>query len=210
MNTVNPLSLIQCPATYKHLSCVNNGLWMSHYMYKVPKMLSKELCASTCTVLLYTGLSWHPYYSIATVACISRFCVTRWIVDRYCSQFVTAHRLKPCVHLAWHCRRCTQSGTSSDSCGLFKETIKDISCASCTGYFPSSSDKDQPSGAIVQCLAVVQCILGYQNLDYLNPCLSELTKLAIFHELYYNSQDGGHLMIWSVFRPLVCYLFSSH
>ena len=73
--------------------------------------------------------------------------------------------------------------------------VKDVSCALCTGYFPSSSDKDQPSGAIVQCLAVVQCILGYRNLDYLYPCLSKLTKLAIFHEFYYNLQDGGHLMM---------------
>ena len=32
---------IQCPATYKHLLCVNNGLQMSHY--KVPKMLSKGM-----------------------------------------------------------------------------------------------------------------------------------------------------------------------
>ena len=72
--------------------------------------------------------------------------------------------------------------------------VKDISCASCTGYFHSPSDKDQPSGAIVQCLAVVQCILGYRNLDYLIFVYPNSQKLAIFHEFYYHLQDGSHLM----------------
>ena len=39
--------------------------------------------------------------------------------------------------------------------------------------------------AIIQKFVLVegQCILGYLNLDYLNPCLSELTKLVNFLEI---------------------------
>ena len=35
-------------------------------------------------------------------------------------------------------------------------------------------------------------------------------KFVNFHEFHYNLQDGGHLVMWSVFQPPVCYLFSSH
>ena len=31
-----------------------------------------------------------------------------------------------------------------------------------------------------------------------------------FHEFHYNLQDGGHLVMWSVFQLPVCYLFSLH
>ena len=46
--------------------------------------------------------------------------------------------------------------------------------------------------AIIQKFVLVegQCILGYLNLDYLNPCLSELTKFVNFLEFHYNLQGG--------------------
>ena len=46
--------------------------------------------------------------------------------------------------------------------------------------------------AIIQKFVLVegQCILGYLNLDYLNLCLSELTKLVNFLEFHYNLQGG--------------------
>ena len=51
--------------------------------------------------------------------------------------------------------------------------------------------------AIIQKFVLVegQCILGYLNFDYLNPCLSELTKLVNFLEFHYNLQGGGHLVM---------------
>ena len=64
--------------------------------------------------------------------------------------------------------------------------------------------------SIITILAVTILVLGYWSLKYLNPCLSELTKVGNFHEFHYNLQDGGHLVMWSVFQPPVCYLFSSH
>ena len=42
---------------------------------------------------------------------------------------------------------------------------------------------------VIVCITeLVQCILGYLNLDYLNS-----QNLVNFHEFHYNLQDGGHL-----------------
>ena len=49
----------------------------------------------------------------------------------------------------------------------------------------------------------IQCILGYPNLDYPNP---NSQKFVNFHEFHYNLQDGGHLVIWSVFQPYYLYV----
>ena len=46
----------------------------------------------------------------------------------------------------------------------------------------------------------ILCILGYPNLN------SKLPKSCNLHEFHYNLQDGGHLVMWSVFQPPVCYL----
>ena len=60
------------------------------------------------------------------------------------------------------------------------------------------------------CGFIVQCILGYPIIQILVYQNSQ--KLVNFHEFYYNNslQDGGHLVMWSVFQPPVCYLISSH
>ena len=42
---------------------------------------------------------------------------------------------------------------------------------------------------------LVQCVLGYLNLDYPNPHLFELTKACKFHKFQCNLQDGGHLVM---------------
>ena len=42
---------------------------------------------------------------------------------------------------------------------------------------------------------LVQCILGYRNLNYQEPSFVwTQKKLVNFHEFYYNLQDGGHLV----------------
>ena len=82
----------------------------------------------------------------------------------------------------------------------------------------SISEDTTPDISVGEQHWVIMCIdtvCGFSTVHpqlshYPNPRLSELTKACNFHEFHYNLQDGGHLVMWSVFQPPVCYLISSH